>query len=117
MRDVTHRGPRATTTVVEDADAPACTPPADRGPESEGAGAGAKHRAQAPLMTALTPFAEDGCAPGIDGSARPAELPPAVAPEWWCLASGKPSVGEPPDHDAGQVGHDAPPHTPEQRGG
>src|SRR5258708_13514811 len=109
MEDTPRRGARVATAVVEDTDAPACTPPADRGSESEGAGAGAKHRAQAPLMTSPPRLPGSGCAPGIDGSACPAESPPGAPPAWWGHRSARLSVGEPPDPAPHQVQHAAPP--------
>ena len=117
MRDTSLRGPRRAVELVEDAGVPVRTPPADRGSESEGAGAGAEHRAQVPLMTSLPSFTADGGAPAANGSGR-AGPPPAVATvEWWCPPSEADSCAEPLDHGADQVAGCAPPHTPSQRGG
>ena len=117
MRDTALRGLRRAIDLVEDVDAPVCTPPADRGPESEGAGAGAKHKAQAPLMTSLPSFTTDGCAPAVNGPARPSSPPAEAAVAWWCLPFEADPYAEPSDHDAFQAEGSVPLCTPQQRGG
>src|SRR5437870_1841062 len=48
MRDTPRRGALVATAVVEDTDAPACTPPADRDSESEGGRSGCEAQSAGP---------------------------------------------------------------------
>ena len=115
--DTALHGSRRAADMVEDADAPVRTPLADRGPESEGAGAGAKHKAQAPLMTCLPSFTTDGCAPAANRPARPWSPPAEAAVAWWCLPVKADPYAGPSDHGVPQAEGSAPPCSPNKRGG